>query len=90
MMWKRKEKNEQPKPSSFSIGVDKLRAFRDIGETFNYRDIEMIVEGHFVVYPYVGGVAQITAAYKNHEGELKRVEFGVPALPALIAENIKE
>ena len=66
---------------------DDLKSFRDIGEKFNYMGIEMIVESHVKPLSYVGFVPQLTAAYRNKEGELKHACFMRSELPALRAEN---
>ena len=66
--------------------IEKLRSFRDVGEKFNYMDIEMIVESHYSSGIY-GVYPRISAAYKNNNGELKHAEFMFRELPALRAEN---
>jgi hypothetical protein len=61
--------------------------FRDVGETFNYRGIEMIVEGHVILDSFGCTHPCLCAAYKNAKGELCRTSFYPGDLPALKAEN---
>jgi len=69
------------------VAVEALREFRDVGETFNYRGIDMIVESHIYMEPFGDFRAIITTAYKNNHGELKHAQFAHKELAALIAEN---
>jgi len=72
--------------TSTQSAINDLKAFRDIGETFNYLDTKMIVESHYSPYIH-GGLAVITAAYKTDDGEIKRTTFSLKELTALRAEN---
>lgn len=85
LMWPFK-KNE-PKPDLAMEAIEDLKSFRDVGETFNYRGIEMIVESYGEFLPYIGFVPSLFAAYKNDHGELKHAKFLPRELPALRAEN---
>lgn len=80
-------KKQKPKEDGRKAAVDALKEFRDIGEKFNYMGIEMIVESHVDLVPYVGFVPTLTAAYRNNDGELKHACFRRSKLPALMAEN---
>jgi len=85
-MWSFKVKEITEEPDPLVVAVEALREFRDVGETFNYRGIDMIVESH--VEMSFGEVRPIlTAAYKNDYGELKHAAFLRRELPALMAEN---
>jgi hypothetical protein len=82
-MWPFKQK---PEPDITQETIDELKAFREVGEKFNYMGIEMIVESH-CQYTIDGAFPRIYAAYKNSMGELKHAQFVRAELPALQAEN---
>jgi len=84
-MWPFKKK--EPKQDLTAEAIEELRSFRDVGETFKYRGIEMIVESHIEFWPYSGYMPVLCAAYQNNHGELKHAKFMRRELPALRAEN---
>lgn len=85
-MWPFKKK-KPVEDNSMQEALDALRAFRGIGEKFNYMGVELIVESHWSYEPFVGLRPMLVAAYKNSNGDLKHVEFTRSDLIALRAEN---
>lgn len=91
-MWPFKKKEpEQPKVDRTQEYIDELRAFRAIGEKFNYLGVTIICTGHsdldlcglnIIVRPVLKG------DYKNDKGEINPISFSYRELPALKAENL--
>lgn len=82
-----KQTKKEPKRNTTREAIETLRSFRDIGQTFYYRGIEMIVEELWDIDFNIGYIPRIAAAYKNNLGEIKYLYFYCRHLPALIAEN---
>lgn len=81
-----RKKKENPKNLT-QEAIEDLKSFRDIGQTFYYRGIEMIVEELWDIDLNSGYIPRIAAAYKNKHGEIKYLYFYPRHLKALIAEN---
>ena len=90
-MWPFKKKHKEPEPDYTQEAIDRLKAFKDIGEKFNYLGVEMIVTHHHEIslgLNYgIDLIATLKADYRNNLGEIKSVSFSPGELPALIAEN---
>lgn len=90
-MWPfQKKVLEEMKPSKSQARIDELRAFRDIGEKFNYMGVEIIVTGHYEAVPCGFGIifeACLKGDYKTDQGEIKNISFDHSELEALKAEN---
>lgn len=71
--------------------VDELKAFKDVGEKFNYLGQEMLVLGHKDYRMFAGGYTHIEpklmCEYVNNNGDIKKKSFHFDMLPILIAEN---
>ena len=65
----------------------KFKEFRDIGDRFNYIDIEFIVESHFVKDIDGKVFSEMETVYKGSNGDLMHYIFPIRLLPALRAEN---
>lgn len=91
-MWPFKKKEaEPPKVDRTQECIDALKAFRDIGEKFNYLGATIICIGHseldfdgltISVRPVLKGY------YKNDKGDIKPIAFSYKELPALQSENL--
>lgn len=91
-MWPFKKKEpEQPKVNRTQECIAELRAFKDIGEKFNYLGVTIICTGHSKIDFYGTRVSvrpTMKGDYKNDKGEIKAISFGYRELPALKAENL--
>lgn len=70
--------------------INKLKSFRDIGETFNYLGVTMLVIGHnnFSVGEHGAyEVACLMCHYKNDAGDIRNIEFQPFDLSLLIKLN---
>lgn len=86
-MWPFKSK---PKSNPSEEVLDKLRAFREVGETFNYLGRTCIVTGHFDLLPLVGFVPMLKFDYCDDLGVLHSMSAGVGELPGLIKQQESE
>ena len=92
-MWPFKKKEvEEPKVDRTQICIENLKAFRKLGEKFNYLGVTIIVTGHHELELGVGYRLNLRPVlkgdYKNDKGEIKSISFAYRELPALQAENL--
>ena len=91
-MWPfKKEEPEQPKVDRTQECIEELKAFRDIGEKFNYLGATIICTGHFELDFYGLNIRirpTLKGDYKNDKGEIKAISFGYRELQGLKAENL--
>lgn len=90
-MWPFKHKSEPESDYIVNVTPDaRLKAFRDIGETFNYLGRECVVTGHgklvgiglAVVYQ-----SELCADYCDNNGVIRQIKFSLSELPILIKQN---
>ena len=83
------EKKAVEPSDDFQAGVDRLRAFRDIGQKFDYLGIEMIVLAHSRWIPTIPIQKEpcIVADYVDANRRIFTVYFRLSMLPVLLAEN---
>lgn len=99
-MWFKKKKEEvekisekiekKPEKTSTDLDVERLEAFRGIGEKFNYLGIEMTVTRHSHLEFMDLSVLLIPCLevdYVTKIGELKQVKFHIDDLEKLRKEN---
>ncbi len=91
-MWPfKKEELETQEADCQQERIDELKAFKNIGEKFNYLGVTIIVTGHSELEVYRHGVDLIPTLkgdYINGKGEIKPISFDYRELPALQAENL--
>ena len=80
-MWPFKKK--EPERDMTGEAIEKLKAFRDVGETFNYLGRTCVVTGHWKFVPYRGAVPMLTFDYCDDHGRLHAASSRVSELPAL-------
>lgn len=67
-----------------------LRAFRDIGDTFNYLGRECIVTSHGRIVSEGFAMfyqAELCADYCDNDGVIRQLRFSLNELPGLIKQN---
>ena len=84
-MWPFKKKEHEPNRNLEDIS--KLRAFRDVGETFNYLGRTCIVTGHWECFPYLGIIPVLKFDYCDDLGKLHSASARLSELPALINQQ---
>lgn len=80
----------KPKPKApcwKQQGVEAFKAFRDIGQTFNYLGRTCIVTRHWMLWPYVGPIPELHADYVDECGIVRSISFLLGELPGLKAQN---
>lgn len=101
MFFKKDEAVKEPDAEEKeAVKIDDFKEFCDVGQTFNYLGVELIVEKHWArdwKIEHRGGMAfpdlipykraRMRAAYRNDHGELKWVYFDHSDLSVLRAEN---
>ena len=71
-------------------GIEKLKAFRDIGETFNYLGAKCVVTGHCHYEPCFPGIVAIPTLkfdYRDASGVIRSSSASVEDLPLLISQQ---
>lgn len=83
-MWPFKRK--EPERDYVSEEIEKLKAFRDVGETFNYLGRTCVVAGHYDVW---GGekIPMLMFDYCDNTGRSCSYSARVRELPALIHQQ---
>jgi hypothetical protein len=80
-MWPFKKK--EPERDWTSEEIEKLKAFRDVGETFNYLGRTCVVTGHWDWWPHIGVIPMLKFDYCDDCGKLHAASARVSELPAL-------
>lgn len=84
-MWPFKTKPREP---NWKIqAIKDLRAFRDIGQTFNYLGRTCVVKRHWMLWPHFGPVPELWADYVDEQGIVRTLTFLIGELPGLKAQN---
>ena len=91
-MWRKKKKIKTPVPSQNDIDHDEITAFRNIGDTFDYHGVTLVVRNTRVrtVIPYFGiptTVPALVCEYRDHLQRIHEVIFSVTDLPMLKKMN---
>lgn len=86
-MWPFREKETKTKIDGTKKAVDELKAFRDIGETFNYLGITCIVTGHCEYLGMIGFVPILICDYVDGRGQIRQAKFSLRELPGLIKQQ---
>lgn len=94
-MWpfKNKERvNEESSKDTITIAINKLKEFRDVGETFNYLGRTCIVTGHCDIkyqgiYSTIVIVPLLKFDYCDNYGVLHSCAFKLNELPAVIKQQ---
>ena len=68
-------------------GIDELKAFRNIGETFNYLGRTCIVTGHRECWEMIGWVPMLMCDYVDGRGQIRQVKFNLRELPGIIKQQ---
>lgn len=87
MFWNR---NKEPKVNYRQQAINRLKAFKKIGDKFNYLGVDMIVTAHseLRLSPIGADVIPVLVCdYKDLLGKIQVVRFSPHELPALEAEN---
>jgi hypothetical protein len=80
-------KNKEPEPNRTQECIDRLKAFRDIGETFDYLGRTCIVTGHAEFYPYIGIIPVLKFDYADDHGVIHCMSANIRELPALVNQQ---
>ena len=80
-------KKEEPKEGRTQACIDELKAFRKVGETFNYLGRTCVVTGHFDFYPYTGIFPVLQFDYADEHGVIHSMSANIRELPALINQQ---
>jgi len=64
--------------------IDQLKAFRGIGETFDFMGRRLIVMGHYERLPIGHAFPCLKCAYVDDTGRIRRISFSNLELPALV------
>ena len=80
-------KKEEPKENRTQACIDELRAFRNVGETFNYLGRTCIVTGHCDFHPYVGIIPMLKFDYADEHGVIHSMSAYIRELPALVNQQ---
>ena len=89
-LFKKKKVEVDDEPTWQETQIEELKAFRDIGEKFNYMGVEIIVTHHYKIHMSIYSrsvIPILTGDYANNLGEIKAISFSHHELPNLIAEN---
>lgn len=79
--------SKKPRKKSWEEETEeKLKAFRDIGETFNYLGRKCIVTAYSYFYG-MGICPTLVCDYVDEAGIIRQITFGVTELPGLINQN---
>ena len=83
-----KKEPKPPKKDWVQEGIDALKAFRDVGQTFNYLGRVCVVTCHWESWgPDFGWRPMLICDYADEKGEVRQLKFRVCELPALEAQN---
>ena len=88
-MWPFTKKIEEPKIDWVQQYIDEFKAFRDIGETFNYLGRTCVVTGHFTVDFFCYGGSRmpgLTFNYADDLGVIHSMVASIRELPGLIKQ----
>lgn len=80
-MWPFKKKEHERDTTGEAIA--ELKAFRDVGETFNYLGRTCVVTGHWEYWRDIGVVPMLKFDYCDDHGVLHAVSARLAELPAL-------
>ena len=81
-------KEKEHKPNRTQECIEKLKAFRDIGQTFNYLGRVCVVTAHDEFYPYIGKVPLLKFDYADDHGVIHCMSAKIHELPALINQQV--
>lgn len=81
---------KESKPDWCEEGIAKLKAFRDVGQTFNYLGRTCIVSRHCEWWPYAGCIPRLVCDYADDYGVIRQAVFRIDEIPALEAQNRSE
>jgi len=84
-MWPFKKKEFERNAKVEAIA--KLKAFRDVGETFKYLGRTCVVTGHWEFWPYAGIVPILKFDYCDDSGRLHTATARVSELSALVNQQ---
>ncbi len=83
----KKKKIKKAEPDWRIKALEECKAFRALGETFNYMGVEMLVVNHGTleshVYVDIWTTPHIQANYVNKQGEIKNIVFGYEEIEIL-------
>jgi len=86
-------KKKPPEIDHKKQAIDDFKSFRDIGETFEYCGVKLMVVSHSELLPSYYGfdlIPRLTCDYKNTLGEIKVIKFSPFELQTLIKLNSKQ
>lgn len=86
-MWPFSEK-KKPEVDRTQACIDKLMAFKKVGETFNYLGRTCVVTGHVDFYPYVGIIPMLKFDYADEQGVIHCMSASIRELPALVNQQV--
>ena len=67
--------------------IEKFKAFREIGETFNYLGRTCIVTGHWTFSGYMGYTPELKFDYADELGVIHSTSITIHELPVLLKQN---
>lgn len=85
-MWPFKKRAPEPERDWLAEGIAELKAFRDIGQTFNYLGRTCIVCSHTTIIGLLI-LPRLECDYVDDAGVIRRVMFSPQELPGLRAQN---
>jgi hypothetical protein len=95
MWWNKKRAIEQKEKETLIIDltterINELRAFRDIGDTFNYLGRTIIVTGHSTIMSsqfFFSRFPMLLGDYVDNEGIIRQVKFDYAELSGIKKQN---
>jgi hypothetical protein len=85
-----KRKKEEPVHDWKPDAIKELRAFRDLGETFNYLGREVVVTGHFTHFMamyHCSLIPQLRGDYADECGIIHNITFEFKELGGIKKQN---
>jgi hypothetical protein len=82
-MWFCKSKKVNPEKEAY----DAIKAFRDIGEPFNYLGVNCVVTAHDKFIPYVGAIPALQFDYCDKNGIIHSAYCFASEMQAVIKQN---
>lgn len=80
-------KKEEPKEDRTQAYIDELRAFRDVGDTFNYLGRRCVVTGHYEFNLHLGIIPVLKFDYADKHGVIHSMSASIRELPALVNQQ---
>lgn len=91
-MWWWRKNDEEPKlagraESDREEAYAEIKAFRDVGETFNYLGRTCVVTGHLTFLPVIGSTPCLIYEYCDDHGVIRERRAFRSEIPALVKQQ---